>query len=137
MTRPHQGLGIRVRPPDVVFLATTWQSRALIRAQLVEDGFEVLATNTWAMMRRHLRPGMKPRLALIDLQGLSDAAQVLNDLRVLMRPERVLVLTAIGAMPVGSIERFGFHALQRPIAIKDVVQTAAGLMRTADETGQA
>ena len=59
-----------VRPPDIVLLATEWQPRALLRAQLIEEGFEVLATDTWTTMRRYLRPGSKPLLAIVDLQGL-------------------------------------------------------------------
>jgi hypothetical protein len=34
-------------PPDIVLLAGDWQPRALIRAQLIEEGLEVVATNTW------------------------------------------------------------------------------------------
>jgi len=117
-------------PPDVVLLATGWRPRALLRAQLIEQGFEVVATNSWPMMRRHLRPGMKPHLAIVDVQGLPDPFTVLADLRVLMKPEQVLVLTALGTVPVAEVERLGFHALQRPITIEDVVRTAARLIRS-------
>src|SRR5262245_42733106 len=106
---------MRQAPPDVVLLAIEWQSRALIRAQLIEEGFEVIATNSWPMMRWHFRPGMKPRLAVVDLQGLPNSVQVLKDLRVLMKPERVLVLTAIGTPSTTDVERLGFRALSRPI----------------------
>jgi hypothetical protein len=86
--------------PDIVLLGAEWQPRALIRAQLIEEGFDVVATNTWPMMRRHLRPGSKPRLAIVDLKGLPNPDDVLNDVRVLMKPSRVLVLTAIDPMNV-------------------------------------
>jgi hypothetical protein len=49
--------------PDIVLLGAERQPRALIRAQLIEAGFDVVATDTWPMMRRHLRPGSKPRLS--------------------------------------------------------------------------
>jgi DNA-binding response OmpR family regulator len=124
---------MRSRPPDIVLLATEWQPRALIRAQLIEEGFEVIATNTWSMARRHLRPGMKPRLVLVDLKGLANPDGILNDLRVLMKPNRVLVLTALGTNSAGVIERIGFHALSRPIVIEDVIRTAAYLIRSVDE----
>src|SRR5437764_909441 len=93
---PGQVIRRRLPPTDIVLLAAEWQPRALIRAQLIEEGFEVVATNSWPMMRRHLRPGMKPRLVLVDLKGLPDPASILNDLRVMMKPGRVLVLTAVG-----------------------------------------
>src|SRR6266852_5170698 len=96
-------------PPDIVLLGAEWQPRAMIRAQLIEAGFDVVATNTWPMMRRQLRPGSKPRLAIVDLKGLSNPQDVLNDLRVLMNPKRVL---------------------SRPIAIKDVVDAAADAIRS-------
>jgi hypothetical protein len=118
-------------PPDVVLLVAEWQPRALIRAQLIEEGFEVVATDTWPMMRRQLRPGAKPHLALVDLQGLPDPARVLSDLRVLMRPERVLVLTAIGTIPIADVERLGFRALARPIVIEEIVRTASRVVATA------
>ena len=41
--------------PDIVLLDAEWPSRALLRAQLIEDGFDVLATDTWTTMRRYLR----------------------------------------------------------------------------------
>jgi hypothetical protein len=110
-------------PPDIVLLATEWQPRALIRAQLIEEGLTVVATDTWPMMRRHLRPGMKPRLAFIDLKGLSEPATVLADLHVLMKPDRVLVLTADGTVPQADVARLGFHALSRPISIDDIVRS--------------
>src|SRR5207244_11497256 len=93
-----------------------------------EEGFEVVATNTWAMMRRHLRPGMKPRLALVDLLNLPQPANVLDDLRVLMKPERVLVLIAAGTLSAADVERRGFRTASRPIVIGDVVQMAASMI---------
>lgn len=124
---------VRSVPPDVVLLAADWQPRALIRAQLIDEGFEVVATNTWPMMRRHLRPGMKPRLALVDLKGLPDPASVLEDLRALMNPERVLVVRALGTVSAKDVDDLGFRALSRPIAIEAIVRTAAALIRAAAE----
>ena len=116
------------QPPDVVLLDADWQSRALIRAQLIEEGFEVVATETWTMMRRQLRPGAKPRLAIVDLKDLPDPQAVLRDLRVLMKPEQVLVLSAIGTLPREEIERIGFHIVPRPFVIKELVQEVRKVM---------
>jgi len=118
-----------LQPLDIVLLGVEWQPRALIRAQLIEEGFEVVATDSWPIMRRHLRPGITPQLVLVDLKGLPNPEAVLNDLHVLMKPERVLVLTASGTVPAADIERMGFHTLSRPIAIADVVGTAAVSVR--------
>lgn len=119
-------------PPDIVLLGAEWQPRGLLRAQLTEDGFEAVATNTWPMMRRHLRPGSKPQLAIVDLRGLPNPTEVLKDLSVLMKPSRVLVLTAIGTVQPADVDRLGFRALSRPVLMKTVVDTAAEMMRPAD-----
>ena len=116
--------------PDVVLLGAEWQSRALVRAQLIEEGFEVLATDTWPMMRRHLRPGLKPRLAIIDLKGLPNPASVLEDVRVLMTPDRVLVVEAIGTVDAAELDRFGFRHVARPISVRTLVNTAAQVVRS-------
>jgi len=116
---------VRSPAPDIVLLATEWQPRALLRAQLIEEGFDVLATDTWTAMRRHLRPGSKPALAIIDLQGLPDAGRVLNDLKVLMKPHRALVLTALGTLTPDHVRALGFRVVDRPVEIGRVVAAAA------------
>ena len=115
--------------PDVVLLAVDWQPRALVRAQLIEEGLEVVATDSWPAMRRHLRPGSKPTVAIVDVKGLPDPAAVLRDLKVLMKPDRVFVLTAAGTIAATDVERLGFRALARPIAIGDLVVTVARTVR--------
>jgi hypothetical protein len=97
----------------------------MLRAQLIEDGFEVVATDTWTMMRRHLRPGTKPLLVIVDLQGLPEPDQVLEDLRILMKPDRVVVLTAIGTVAQAKIRALGFQVVRRPIRLGSVVAAAA------------
>ena len=114
---------------DVVLLAVEWQPRALIRAQLIEQGLDVIATDTWSKMRRQLRPRTKPRLAIVDLKGLPDPLSVLRDLRVLMKPDRVLVLTATATVSRPAVEQFGFHVVSRPITIDRVVHAAARVLR--------
>jgi hypothetical protein len=118
--------------PDIVLLGAEWHPRALIRAQLIEEGFAVVATNSWPMMRSHLKAGSKPGLAIVDLKGLPNPDDVLNDLRVLLKPSRVLVLAASGTVQPGEIERRGFRTLSRPIVISDVVAAAAAAIRDKD-----
>lgn len=120
---------MRPSPPDIVLLAAEWQPRALLRAQLIEEGFEVVATDTWPMMRRSLRPGSRPLLAIVDLQGLSEPNQVLKDLRVLMKPSRVLVLTSTGTVAPDEIRALGFQVVRRPIDIGSLVATVGRLIK--------
>ena len=114
-------------PPDVLLLSADRAIRAPLRAQLIEDGFEVIGTDTWPMMRRHLRPGSKPRLAIVDLHDLPGADDVLRDLRVLMKPECVIVLGAPGAIAADDVERLGYRVLRRPVSIGDIVAAARSL----------
>jgi hypothetical protein len=118
-----------VQPPDIVLLGTKWQARALLRAQLIEEGFEVVAVDTWPLMRRHLRPGLKPRLAIVDLQGLPEPERVLDDLRILMDPRAVLILSGIGTVAPNKVEDLGFHVLHRPVTIGSVVAAAERTVR--------
>jgi hypothetical protein len=118
--------------PDVVLLSADRLIRAPLRAQLIEDGFEVIGTDTWPAMRRHLRPGEKPRLAIVDLQSLPAVEDVLRDLRVLMRPERVIVLAAPGSISADDVERLGYRILRRPVSIGDIVDAARALRAAVD-----
>jgi DNA-binding response OmpR family regulator len=122
-------MGRREPPPDVVLLGADWKTRALIRAQLIEEGLEVVATNTWPMMRRHLRPGARPRLALVDLKGLEEPRRVLRDFAVLMKPEHVLVLTAAATVPRSVIARLGYQILDRPLTIAAIVSAVRSALR--------
>jgi len=108
-------------PPDIVLLASDRHTRAPLRAQLIEDGFEVVATETWPAMREHLRPGAKPRLAIVDLQGLEHPREVLDGLRVLMKPGCVLVISAAGTVAPDDLARRGMTVLRRPASIDEVV----------------
>jgi DNA-binding response OmpR family regulator len=113
---------------SVVLLGVEWRPRALVRAQLIEEGFDVVATDSWPEARRFLRPGMKPDLVLVDLQGLPDPERVLADLRVLMKPNRVLVLSAASTLPVEEVEAFGFHLVKRPVPIERIVDAVKEIM---------
>jgi DNA-binding response OmpR family regulator len=115
----------RADPPDILLIGAGWRPRALLRAQLIEEGFEVLATDDWSTARRYLRPGRKPRLVIADLQGLPEPDRALSELRVLMKPDRVLVIAAAGTVPNAEIEALGFRVVKRPISIGKIVEAAA------------
>ena len=110
--------------PDIVLLGTEWRLRALLCAQLIEQGLDVRAADTWDATRRLLRPGVRPVLAVVDLQGLPHPDRVLDELAVVMKPSRVIVLTAIGTVSPDDIRTRGFHVLGRPIPISDIVAAA-------------
>jgi DNA-binding response OmpR family regulator len=116
-------------PPDVLLLGPEWPERALLRAQLIEEGFDVVAIDEWPIPRLYRRPGMKPRVVIIDLQGLPEPRNVLDELRFVIRPDRVLVVTALGTLAVDKIRQLGYHVVTRPTSGREVVAAAAGLLR--------
>ncbi|MBI2186103.1 MAG: hypothetical protein HYU37_03135 [Acidobacteria bacterium] len=115
--------------PDIVLLGPEWPARALLRAQLTEDGYEVVATNAWPIPRQFLRRPQQPRLLLIDLHGLDDPGAVLDDVRALFPPNRVLVITALGALSPDEVRRRGFHVVARPATIGQIANVAAALLQ--------
>jgi hypothetical protein len=119
-------------PPDIVLLGPEWPERALLRAQLIEEGHEVVAIDEWPLPRLYRQPGMTPRVLLIDLHGLPDPRGTLDAVRSVMPPERVLVVTALGTLPGDEVRGLGFHVVERPASIGEVVSVAGALLsRTA------
>jgi hypothetical protein len=119
------------KPPDVIVLGAEWPERALLRAQLIEEGHEVVAVDTWPIPRLYRRTGMKPRVLLIDLHKLPNPREMLDELRFVLPPERVLVVTALGSLAAGEVRERGFNVIERPVTIGQIVsETAALLSRT-------
>jgi hypothetical protein len=118
-----------MNPPEIVLLGPEWPERALLRAQLLEEGYDVVATDAWPIPRQYLRSGMKPRLLIVDLQGLPEPREALDEVRAVIPPDHVLVVTALGTITADEIAHFGFHVIKRPIRVADIVTAARGLLR--------
>jgi DNA-binding response OmpR family regulator len=116
-------------PPNIVLLDSHWPGRALLRAQLIEEGFEVVSTDQWSTAKSYVEALLKPRLVIVDLQGLTDAELVLDELEAHMPPERVLILSALGAIPVEQLRARGFNLLARPVEVRNIVGKVAELAR--------
>ena len=115
-------------PPDIVLLGPEWRERALLRAQLIEEGYDVIAIDAWPIPTLYRQPGMTPRMMIIDLRGLPDPRATLDGLRVVIPPERVLVVTALGTLTADEIRRLGFRTIERPATIGEIVAAAASLL---------
>ena len=113
---------------DIVLLAAQWPERALIRAQLIERGFEVWATDDWDSLRRRLSPRWMPRVAIVDLKDLPNPERVTRELSTLVGRPRLIVLTASGTMRTVDIERSAFRVLNRPIDVGRIVDAATAAM---------
>jgi hypothetical protein len=116
------------KPPDVMVLGTAWPERALLRAQLIEEGHEVVAVDTWPIPRLYRRPGMKPRVLLIDLHELPKPRETLDEVHFVLPPERVLVVTALGTLTGQELRELGFNVIERPTTIGRIVAATEALL---------
>jgi len=119
------------KPPDVIVVGTNWLQRALLRAQLIEAGYEIVAVDTWPIPRLYRRPEMKPLVLLIDLHQLPDPRETLDEVRYVMPPERVLVVTALGSLTLEEVRARGFNVIERPVTIGQVVAATGKLLARA------
>jgi hypothetical protein len=117
--------------PDVLILATEWPERALVRAQLIEAGYEAVAIDAWPPPRVYRRADMKPRVMVIDLCGLPEPRATLAGVPLLLAPDRVLILTAVGTVAVDELFRDGFHVLRRPVTVGEIVAAVSRLLAAA------
>lgn len=115
---------------DVLLIAPEWPERALLRAQLIDEGFEVAAVDAWPIPSEYARPPLKPRVVVIDLRGLPHPDYALSGLAVLFPPSSVLVLTALGTQPTEDITRLGFQLLPRPVSVGTIVARIRELLRS-------
>jgi hypothetical protein len=119
-----------LKAPDVMVLGPEWPERALLRAQLIEEGLEVVAIDVWPMPRLYRRRGMTPRVMIVDLRGLPEPRNTLEELGVVFPPDRVLVVTALGTVDADDVRRFGFHVIERPATIGQITRAAAAIHST-------
>jgi DNA-binding response OmpR family regulator len=120
-----------VAPPDVLLVSAHWQSRALVRAQLIEEGFDVVATSSWPVAKRHLTPGVTPRMVIVDVRDLPQPEAVLDELKTRINPEQVLVLGATATVSPQVLGKLGYRVLRRPVAIRTIIAAASRLIERA------
>jgi DNA-binding NtrC family response regulator len=129
--RGHRGVS-KMSTKRILVLAAEWQPRALLRAQLIESGFDVVATDTWPGAREQFLTDGLPHVVIMDLRGLEHPDSILDELAKLTEPAHVLVVTAEGTVPSESLARFGFEVLRRPVSIDTIVSAARKLVRPVD-----
>jgi hypothetical protein len=115
--------------PDIVILGPEWPTRALLRAQLAEEGFDVVATDIWPIPRQYLRSDNKPRAMLIDLHGLPHPREVLDEVRYLIPPADVVVLASMATIPIDELRQLGFRVIPRPVTMREIVRVLAGMLK--------
>jgi hypothetical protein len=122
------------KPPDVIVLGPQWPQRALLRAQLIEERYEVVAVDAWPIPRLYRRAGMIPRVLLIDLHELPKPRETLDEVRFELPAERVLVITALGSLTAEEVKALGFKVIERPVTLGEIVATIGEMLsRTPPE----
>jgi DNA-binding response OmpR family regulator len=109
---------------DVLLIAADWQFRRLIYAQLLEEGYSVLALPALETALDYLlRSGEPPRLTVLDLHGQAVTGQQIRDLSKLTG--RTPLILCGGAMDRSTLTQAGLPSariLLRPFAIGDLLQ---------------
>src|SRR4029450_544578 len=117
--------------PDVILLGPQWPERALLRAQLIEQGYGVVAVDRWPIPRPYRRPAVKPRGMIVDWRGLPDPRATLEEARFVIPPHRIIVLMALGTLAKDDVQRLGFTLIDRPATVGDVVAAVARVLAAA------
>ena len=114
---------------DVLLISPEWPLRALLRAQLLDQGYTVLAVDAWPVPGHDVTPPrIAPRAVIVDLQRLDDPRRILTELARFVPPQRVIALTALGTLSTGEVQGMGFTAIARPVRIAEVVAAATQIL---------
>ena len=107
----------------LVLVSEDWQTRALLRAQLLEEGCAVRAYETMQDAAAELRAGdLQPRLLVAELSG-SDWRSELEQLSELASRLPVWVLASHSDVDEAMLEGRGFETiLFRPVDMGDLVR---------------
>jgi DNA-binding response OmpR family regulator len=109
---------------EILLIAADWHLRALVRAQLLEEGFEVRALPALEVALAHLKAGgERPGLILLDTQGVAFDAQAVSELRQVSGPAPLILCG--GAWSQVEARQEGLAAarvLRRPFRVGDLVE---------------
>lgn len=118
---------------EILLIAADWQFRALVRAQLLEEGHQVRALPSLEIALAHLiRSGERPQLIVVDVQGREREMQLLSNMCRLT--SKVPLILCGGALSQSALERAALlwvrlsqeelpavRVLLRPFRVRDLV----------------
>ncbi|HSR33350.1 MAG TPA: hypothetical protein VLY63_22520, partial [Anaerolineae bacterium] len=91
-----------------MLIAADWQFRALVRAQLLEEGHQVRALPSLEIALTYLiRSGERPPLIIVDVQGREREVQLLSNMCQLT--SGVPLILCGGALSRSALERAALH----------------------------
>ncbi len=109
---------------DVLLIAADRQFRRLVYAQLLEEGYSVLALPSLETALAHLlRGGEPPRLAVLDLHGQLVTGRQIDDLSQLTgRAPLILCGGALDRATLAQADLPPAGVLLRPFTVGDLLQ---------------
>lgn len=117
--------------PKVLLAGGDFRPRALILAQLQEEGYEVTATETWEEAELLLRKrAVRPDAVVFDVEGEGQPDAALATLGRLVAPARAVILTSSSGVAAEDAARLGFErVLARPYSVGEVAKAVAAVLR--------
>ncbi len=114
----------------LLVVGVEWRLRALLRAQLLEDGYDVTALGIWDEAELLLRTrALLPDAVVFDLPGEPNPEAALQTLARLVPFDRALILTSSDTLAPDRIAALGFtHVLARPFQIRTIVEAVSRLL---------
>lgn len=116
---------------EILIVGANWNPRALLRAQLIEAGCDVIAVASWAEAEQLCTwQAYDPDVAAIDLEEADRPEATLAAVPCHISPDRVLVLTTPLVLDPSRTRALGFpHVVAKPYSIGDVVERLLKMAR--------
>jgi CheY-like chemotaxis protein len=118
---------------DVLIVGREWQPRAMLRAQLIEDGWETVATDSWAAAEALMLAEGLPRVLVVILDESMTRPATLDRILALVPAGRIIVLSAPSLASRDTLVPRGFaQVLDRPFSIGDAVEHVRRVIQRRD-----
>ncbi len=115
---------------QVVIVSARWQTRALIGAQLKEEGFESVGAGSVAQAYEEVnRLRLKPRLVIIESREVDLPAFYLELLSQACPGAALLVVSGASDHPGTATWPGPVHSLAKPVTIGQIVRKATEIVR--------
>jgi DNA-binding response OmpR family regulator len=122
MRRSDERLVFSAKMAQVVLIGKEWQARALVRAQLIEEGVDVEAYLT-AHSAMEGQGELLPALIVADLSEGNDAAAEIDELTKWTRQVPVWIIAGRDLIAGKHLRGRGFEmVLYRPIDVGELVE---------------
>lgn len=124
---------------EVLLIGENWRFRALVRAQLLEEGYDVTALPSLDAAMSFLRGGGRlPRVTVFDGQGLGAAEVELVDLRHMTGKAPILHCAGLlSRYALAQEDSIAEKVLFRPFSIGNVIDEVQKLISCSQDVGKA